>query len=581
MAVHRHFNVLTVCALALAMVGCGNSTGDQVTNSTSTTVVEPDDSPYFDETAAQTQQTAWNLPQHALSLTEENRDTVTVLGAGVAANARPGGMAYGMLANGVRQQTSSGVIACELQPSGAQPCVQYEETGVFGDTGTPFRSLARGIDGAIYSINNYYYSSPRLFLPASAAVGQSWRQDSDTSPIVGTVFAYKSLGTVSYRPTIRTVVDPDLDDGDPASGSHVVALDADGQATEDASQMAIDYSTAQGYTGTWLNVRRNRTFTVEAVGVTTPDSRYTGCIVVRQRSIYTLATPAPAGHTIMGLDQYSGDLLLYWKPGIGWVAWSGHETLPQMGFGALTSPNQDYGTFNLANYNSQSDQQVFGTSYNSYFGDGAYQWGWYNGYNAGYTDADPLPGGYYYYPEPRKDLESALSAFLTGNALDDARLLNNPMSIGRRQVAEAGYRAGYALAVSFYEADYQAIPANYDTLLAATSRSGKQLHFNRIPDAYRYDGALQIQGVPSRANVMSGLNPTGFDYANGYDGMGVRVDAFDPSATVGTDRVHVATYADGTEMRGIYVRLPCIGTTTTRTMIGSVTEGGILTAGDG
>ncbi len=344
--------------------------------------------------------------------------------------------------------------------------------------------------------------------------------------------------------------------------------------------MAIDYSVGQGYAGTWLNVRRNRTFTVEAVGITTPDERYTGCIVVRQRSIYSLATPAPAGSTVVGLDQYSGELLLYWKPGIGWVAWSGQETLPQWGFNALTSPTFEYGTFNLATYNSEFDLQSLGTNDVTNLSTGTYQWGWSSGYDVGYMDIDPLPSGYG-WPEPRMALEPALTAFLFANGLDDASLLGNPGFSGRREAAEAGFRAGYAQAVAFYAADYQEISANNDTLLAAESRGGKHLHINRVPDAYRYDGVLQIQGEADRINVMAGINPTGIAYANGYDGMGVRVDAFEPGATVGTDQVSRATYADGTEMRGIYVRLPCIGTTTTRTMIGSVTEGGIITAGDG
>ncbi len=49
----HHLCSITLCAVALAVSGCGDTTGDQSTENT--TVVGPDDSPYFDGTATQTE----------------------------------------------------------------------------------------------------------------------------------------------------------------------------------------------------------------------------------------------------------------------------------------------------------------------------------------------------------------------------------------------------------------------------------------------------------------------------------------------------------------------------------------------
>lgn len=561
---------LCIPSIALPIVAACllSSCGDKTSNST--VVMETDETPLFGQDSGQTHRSSWNLPEVSLNQHIESRSTAWTVQSSTIANARPGGLDQGQLFSGLSASSATGFSGTERQTGGADPAVRLVQEN-FLATSAVERQIRLATDGDLHSS---YYTTTRLFLPNTIEVGTAWIWDLDNTPVVGLAFAQLPVGAVTWRPTIRTTTTAFPPEADPNTDTTVTAVDNNGDPTSDSHAVAIDYTISNGYRGQWIDVQRRTTCTVTEVDVTTPDLNHQGCIKVILAHIYSPRTPVPAGYTMVGLEQFSGSYTLYWKPGIGWVHWSGAETIPQWGFAALTSPGSPGGVFPLTTYNASYDygfHAPYATHVNTMYANA-----WTVGYQAGYRDVSPYPGS----GSGRKSMIAALNDGLLSFGCSDADLLNSydlAMARGKRACVEPAFQAGYALGAAYYDDDYVAAGDFFDTLAGgATDRSYRQLHQNRIPDALRSDGALFIPDF-GIMNILAGRSPTGRDYANGYDGLGMQIDAFDPLVTVDPSLLRFAKDTNGQPLRHIYIALPTIGTVTTTTLQGAVTNSGLVT----
>ena len=97
---------------------------------------------------------------------------------------------------------------------------------------------------------------------------------------VGQVYLTKKLGTVSYRPKIRTKVGSLTSTQSADLFQNIVAVDVTGVESTVAEDIAIDYSTSTGYRISAANVRRNGRFVVTQTNAAIPGNTYTGSIKV-------------------------------------------------------------------------------------------------------------------------------------------------------------------------------------------------------------------------------------------------------------------------------------------------------------
>ena len=566
----------TIIAVVL-LTACSDST---TTESTTYTTDPSGANSLFDGRSGNVADSAWRIPESGFSDHSEDRATTWTLDAAVLTSAQPGAVEKGQLANGSQQQRWFGTAAYDRSAisngstTSSFSVVTESLSNFLGGIADGNRSLARGVDTAIY--DQAVYQTWRPYLPPSSAMGTTWQSSMAQTRIVGKVFSYKSLGTVSYLPRIRTI-DASLPvDGDPNLQRRFSAVDANGAATSDANLAAIEYQTGIGYQGEWVDVIRRGRFKVVAQNATSPDGKYSGCMQVRLDFSYSPAAGTTIGDSLLGLDAFQGQFLLFWKPGVGWVYWNGGETIPQWGYTNIATG--DTTTFNLGDYNANYDSSVFGSSFAtlSPLNSVPYQSAWSAGYNQGYRDVD---SNYPYGQRPT--LAVALADFYAANSIRDADLLNDNGRVkGMRLFAETAFTAGYSLGIAYYDQDYTAIPSNFDTQNGATIRPYLSLDQNSVPEQFRYDGFKYINGL-GKANLWLMTTPTGRTYSNGYNGLGFVTDAFNPQKTIGLDSVEYAKDSAGRPLRSIYVSLPVLGSKTTRNVQGAITQSWIAAPGNG
>ena len=356
-------------AWALILGGCSDHNGDSYTTTTPATPV--DNAPLADDPSALSRN-PWQMPTAGVSFQQETLGRAWSLSPQVSAGARPGGLEAGLLVSGtddrrVQGQRTDGIISTQIMNDSLH-VVSENSTAFLTDLRTyPAGVFALGNTNAILSPTYSYSNDWSTFLPASTAIGTAWNSNLIPTTVVGRTFAYSALGAVSYRPTIRSQNAPFQPGDDPGIIVRLAAVDTSGNSTADASQAAIDYTLGNGYSGQWVDVTRLPRFTVVATGVTTPDGLHDGCIRVSVAFEYRLIGSYSTSAThFLGLDQFHGEYALYWRPGVGWVYWTGSETVPQWGFQSLTSTTGNTnGSFDLASYNAQYDATYFawGSSY--------------------------------------------------------------------------------------------------------------------------------------------------------------------------------------------------------------------------
>ena len=447
-------------------------------------------------------------------------------------------------------------------------------TNFLGGIADGNRTLARGVDTAIY--DQSFNQSWKSYLPPTSNATTTWQSSMVPNQIVGAVFSYKSLGSVAYLPRIRTIDESLPPAGDPNRERRFSAVDANGTATNDPALAIIDYQTGMGYQGQWVNVISRGRFTVVAENVASPDGKNNGCVHIRLDFSYSPATGTTVGDALLGLDIYKGQYTLFWKPGTGWVYWSGSETTPQWGFNAISTG--DVTTYNLSDYNYTFDVNSFGTSQSliNPLNNTPYQSAWNSGYSYGYRDTD---SPYAYLQRP--PLAAALAEFYVTNSIRDVDLLTDSGRVrAMRQYAETAFTAGYLLGTTYYDQDFSANPGNYDTQIAGNLRSNLSLDQNSVPEQFRYDGFKYVNGL-GKPDLWLTSTPTGRSYTNGFNGLGFTTDAFNPQKTIGLNSVEYAKDADGRPLRGIYVSLPVISSQTTRTLQGVTTKSWIAAPGNG
>lgn len=570
--------LLPAIALCLGLLGACSDSSDSTT--TNNTTITPDSSPEFDHTSMRTQDSVWQLPQSRLNLHEEARTSATIIGAAVAINTAP----YGMLRGGIGNSTTTtqvyGFIANQPVPASNPPGVLQETMGFLG-AASQLRYVAKAIDGTLFTLP--YSVSSQVHLPATSNPGTTWRSDMDMSAgVVGKAFVYAPIGQIYYRPTIRTIAAA-LQPGDDAEVmSRRRAVTTAGTPTDDLSVAAIDYSTAEAYRGAWLDVRRIGSFVVVARNVTSPRIGESGCVQVRLRLTYQLVGERPVGlDQTLGLDLYQGGYDMYWKPGVGWIEWNGSETTPSFGTTYVPSTVEPYGAYPLSQYNYHHDHSMLGVDVGTNFPYALpYSTVFSEGYYAAYQDESPPDG--YYSPAPRKNLIDALATYRSNNGCSDIALLSDSGSgRGRLAVIEAAFANGYALGAMRYSEDYNAIADAYDALKSGREqRSSVQMSFNAVPDAFRPSNVYRI-GADLAPTVMADAWPTGRSYPNGYDGMGLIVDAWDGSVDSGAQAVRRQVDPAGVEIRRVYIALPILGYTRTNSFSGNVTDSGVVSASGG
>ena len=559
-------------ATTLLLIGCG----DETTNN-ETSVREPT---FFAADPGALGLNAWKVPRFGLTLHGENRTDAWTVAEAVATDARPGGYTHGRLGSGTITKRTEGSRSYQLQnfyPQDFPQSVVREEVTAFLDglslsTG---RYLALGADSAVYSFNSYYSNQWQIYLPTSTAAGVAWHTDLVPRSTVGKVFAYRELGEVAYRPKIRSAEGTLPAEADPLINARMVAVDVEGDETDDSDQVAIDYTFANGYQGEWIFVTRIPHCTVTATGVSTPDDGFDGCIRVSVTFSYQLSTPATVGYDhLLGMDEFDGGYTLFWKPGTGWVYWTGSETSPRWGFGSLSTLNSagqpvDY---DLSNYNMNYDAGTFGSAD---IGE-SYQHAWHSGFQAAYRDSSSP-----YSWEDRKTLPVSFAAYLEGIGVTQSELLaGNPGMVARKAVSDPAFSDGYALGLAYYTEDFIELTEDWDILLPDQSRSDQTLDGNLVPNEFRPNGALFLDNL-ARMDLLDGAPVTGVTYAHGYDGLGSTADIYDSTATGGIDGLRVRTDAEGRELRNIYISLPVMGTITTRSHQGATTGTVIANGGNG
>ena len=569
-----HMCVLSVATLSTT--GCTKS-GDTVNGDTTNNITNtvPSTSAQFDTTSGNLNSNAWQIPRFGLSYHNESTATTWTLDANVGSAARPGGIDAGILRSGARTDVSMGTISYTPiltynGPFNDFAAVQEQITAFLGSP-TSQRYLALSTDHTVYN-RGLYNSNWSLYFPTSVQVGTTWQSDLISNASTGRVFAYHSVGNVAYRPRIRSAAGTTPVGSDPQIVTIRVPVTTGNVATNDLSTAAIDYLTGPGYAGTWIDLQRVGNLRVTALNQTTPDALFSDCIQVSLTYDFRLAGEATPGSTLLGLNDYAANYTLYWKPGIGWVYWTGVEATPQWGLSQLNAPTDSNPTrtFDLRSYNINYDA---GQSQ-------IYQSAWGAGYNAAYRDASNDPT-YYYYPINRSPLGPALSNYQASNGVSDQQLLldSSGASAGRRAPSDLAFTAGYNLGVINYAQDFTEI-ANAQDTSNNLYHGSLNLDANSVPSQFRRDGIWWLNDFGIN-DILASPTPTGYSYANGFDGLGETVDAYDSTVTSDTNHIKLKKDAAGLDMRGVYISLPIRGTITTKTIIGTTTQSGLTNGGNG
>ncbi len=566
-------------ALALALTSCGKS-GDTVNGDTTNNItnVNPPVT-QFDGTSGNVDSSAWQVPRFGLSYHNESTAMTWTLDANVAGAARPGGIDNGFLRSGARTDVNLGSIAyspaitANGSTNGDFAVVQELLTTFLGISSQ--RQLALSTDHTI--CDRIYYNGWTTYFPRSVQVGTTWQSDLINSSFTGRVFAYQSIGTVSYRPRIRSVAGPTPTSSDAQLVSVRVPVTAGNVITNDLDTAAVDYLSGPGYVGKWIDLQRVGRLRVTALDQTTPDSLFSGCVQVSLAYDYRLANEAAPGNTLLGLNDYAANYTLYWKPGIGWVYWIGIETTPQWGLGQLSAPTDSFPTrtFNLSAYNANYD---FGRTQ-------IYQTAWNAGYYAAYRDASNGQAPYYYssYPADRNPLGTALSYAQVNFGLSDnqVQLDSTGTAAGKRAPFDIAFVAGYNLGITYYSQDYTENANAQDTLNNyPISRPYLNIDVNSVPVQFRRDAIWALTGF-GISDILANPTITGYVYANGIDGVGETVDAYDGAITTGPSEIKLQKDAAGLDLRGVYISLPLRGTVTTKTITGTTTQSGLTNGGNG
>lgn len=564
--------------MALGLSGCGKlgdtTNGDTTNNITN---VNPPVT-QFDGTSGNVHTSAWQVPRFGLNYHNESTAMAWTLDANVVSAARPGGVNAGLLRSGTRTDVSLGSIAYNpvvtSNGSNIDFAVVQEQTSMFLGSGTTSqRMLALSSDHTIYS-RALYYPQWNTYFPASVQVGTAWQSDLISNGVVGRVFAYHSVGSVDYRPRIRTVAGTVPVGIDPQAVSVRVPVTAGNVVTNDLNAAAIDYLTGPGYAGSWIDLQRVGNLRVTAVNQNTPDTLFSGCVQVSLTYDFRLANEAAPGSTLLGLSDYTANYTLYWKPNIGWVYWTGVETSPQWGLTQISAPTDSSPTrtFDLRSYNTNYDAALTQI----------YQTAWSGGYAAAYRDASSGAPTNYYNPE-RIPLDNALSFYEANYGVSNQQLqLDSTGSLaGRRLPLDFGFTAGYTLGLSYYQQDFtenadaQDSQNNY-----LINRHSFGIDVNSVPMQFRRDGIWWLADFNIN-DLLANPTATGYVYANGVNGLGETIDAYDSTVTSGANQIKLQKDGAGLGMRGIYISLPIRGTVTTKTITGTTTQSGLTNGGNG
>ncbi len=562
---------LSTAAVALIVSGCNDSTGDTINQATSTDPAAP----LFGADSGNVSGTPWQVPEFALSYHSESTTASWVIDAAVAGNIRPGIADQGLIASGTREDAIDGQMSYDRTTFNNVSVVRESLINFLTRPGAA-RRLAHS-EKIIYDQTDFSLSW-NLYLPSSVSIGTTWRSDLYQNDLSAKAFAYRPLETIAFRPRLHTVDGALAAGTDPAVVRTRVVADPAGNAVTDPALAGIDYASGPGYAGKWITLQPSSRCTVVGLNRTTPDGRFGGCVEVALTVDYLATTAIPAGSTLLGRDDYVTAYTLFWKPGIGWVSWSGMETRPSWGLTAIPAPTDDAtgNTLNATAYNSSYDNSNFGPgSYPTGIFQGNYAATWRAGFIAAYTDQSPTVGS------GRAARQEAYQTYLVANRLADSASSPDGSQAAFRRIADQAFLAGYDQGLSFYVTDYQETPNDYDTLITGRSdRKYTELSFNLVPAEFRPDGIWQIS-PGSRSDLLAGRSATGASYPHGYDGMGEIVDAYDPSVTVNPAAIRLARDANGRALTGVYISLPIRNAITTRTIRGAVTRTGLASGGNG
>lgn len=560
---HRPLISVSLLGVALSLTGCLKD-GDSITQNSDNDSTNS----LFDNGSGQMDSNPWNVPYFGLVYHNETNSSLYDVQDAAVNSARPGAVNRDLLAD--RTIFSSANGDSYFQPAAITNgsgdanfrVITRSVTNFLNGAGSGDVNLARGIDNAIYQQNGS--GDWVLSLPKSVDVGTAW-----TSPLdfrntnVGQVYLTKNLGTVSYRPKIRSKVGSLLTSESPDLFENNVAVDLTGIETAVVKDIAIDYSTGTGYKISAVNVRRNGRFVVTQTDAATPGDTYTGCIKVSLVLDYrAVLTANQSFDTIIGLDQFSGNYTLYWKPGTGWVYWTGTENLPAWSFDSINPPLNLQGPNTLSGYNFSYDLSYFDGAANTY------RTAWRQGFVDAYRDLSTATPS-----SNRKTLTVGIEDYRIANNTTDRELVSDSLDDGAaqglRDASDPGYTAGYNLGTSYYGVDFTAVASGADTLAAgATNRSASVLQYNKVPATFRPDGEKYVTNV-ARYEYQNGLTPTGGTYSNAYDGKGNIVIACDPSVTTDPNKIRSAKDIYNQDVGSVYISLPVVGRIVTSTVTGT------------
>lgn len=568
----RHILSAALIGIVLVSTGCSDK------DTTNTTVVADNNaigSVFGDGTSAQLQDNPWQNPTVGLTYHEETATDAWAIQAVALASARPGADQEDFIADRSQSNSSTGSILFQSRVI----------TNGDGDSNFPvveriasnFRFydditlLAHGKDNVIYQqdgdTTNEGKKTWKTELPASAAKGTAWNVD--LGQIHNGAYVYRSVGAVNYRPVIQTkTVAPDS-----ATNGHitkdanlevyVVAVDASGVTTADPKKVAVALTSGTGYEVTAVNVSKVGRFVVTNEDTTSPGG-IKNVVEVSLTYDFRIDAKDVKYDSVIGLEKYSASYKLYWKKKSGWVEWTGTETSPSFGLNGITSPLNTESYSSLSLYNANYDTGLYGTDGSSY------RSAWQEGYQYAYTDASTSVSA-----SDRLSLADALNEYLDDNNLSDGDLLDdsndNGLLKGKRLAAEAGFRAGYALGETYYDADYTAVTSASDTL--KTGQSNRSWHYwyfesNMVPAMYRRGGNLKVENLEDYDidSVVDDISANLF--TNGVDGLGVVVTPY-----VGTtlDTLTVKKNEFNQEKQ-VYISLPVVGQINTSTISGRQTD---------